>query len=205
MIDQVKIIDQLKKISKVDPQLAQALETYGYPEPRIREKGFKTLFSIVISQQLSIHAAKAIMKRAMGLFDNDISAYNVNNKSFEELRSIGLSKQKINYVQGLSSAIIEKQFDVDNLNRLNDAQVKSQITQLKGFGPWSAEIYMMFSLHREDIFPEGDLALQLALQRLKSLTERPTPKQAAQLIQHWSPWRTAGSLFLWHYYKGAPT
>ncbi|MDP1466131.1 hypothetical protein Q6331_31010, partial [Klebsiella pneumoniae] len=72
-------------------------------------------------------------------------------------------------------------------------------------GRWSAEIYLMFSLKRSDIFPADDLALLFALGRLKGLSARPTPKQARDLVEHWSPWRSVGSLFLWHYYRGAPT
>ena len=76
---------------------------------------------------------------------------------------------------------------------------------MRGFGDWSAEIYLMFSLQRSDIFPANDLALQVALQKLKGLAERPGDKQARELIEHWAPWRSAGSLFLWHFYRGAPT
>jgi DNA-3-methyladenine glycosylase II len=88
---------------------------------------------------------------------------------------------------------------------MDDAQAIRSITALRGFGDWSAEIYLMFSLQRSDIFPANDLALQIALQRLKGLEQRPDEKQTRSLIEHWSPWRSAGSLFLWHYYRGAPT
>ena len=75
---------------------------------------------------------------------------------------------------------------------------------MRGFGAWSAEIYCMFSLGRPDIFPAGDLALQIALARLKGLEVKPTPKEARALTRHWQPYRTAGALFLWHYYHGIP-
>ena len=88
---------------------------------------------------------------------------------------------------------------------LEDQEAIKTITALRGFGVWSAEIYLMFSLQRRDIFPANDLALQVALQRLKGLDNRPKEKQVRELIRHWSPWRSAGSLFLWHYYRGAPT
>jgi len=86
----------------------------------------------------------------------------------------------------------------------DEAAIKA-IVALKGFGPWSAEIYLMFSLQRSDVFPSGDLALLVALQKLKGLDEKPTPAEAKEIIKHWSPWRSVGSLFLWHYYHGAPT
>ena len=205
MIDKNKIKKGLEFIAGVDPDVAKVITEYGYPEPRVRPKGFSALFSIVISQQLSVQAAKAIKGRADDLFNNEITVSAVGAVSEDELRGIGLSRQKVNYVKGLSAAIESEQIDLDNLENLDDEQVAKEITSLKGFGSWSAEIYLMFSLQREDIFPAGDLALLLALQRLKGLAEKPTPNEARELLAHWSPYRTIGSLFLWHYYKGAPT
>ena len=88
---------------------------------------------------------------------------------------------------------------------LEDEEAITQITAVRGFGRWSAEIYLMFSLGRPDVFPADDLALQVGLQKLYRLPEKPTPKEARALSEHWSPRRSAGSLFLWHYYAGAPT
>jgi DNA-3-methyladenine glycosylase II len=87
---------------------------------------------------------------------------------------------------------------------MDDATAIQAITALRGFGRWSAEIYLMFSLKRADIFPADDLALRVALGRLKGLEQRPTPGQARALVEHWAPWRSVGALFLWHYYRGAP-
>ncbi len=109
------------------------------------------------------------------------------------------------HTEKLAQAMAEGSFDPSQLETMDDPMAIKAITSLRGFGPWSAEIYLMFSLQRSDIFPADDLALQVALQRLKGLAQRPTPKQAHALIEHWSPWRSAGSLFLWHYYRGAPT
>jgi len=83
---------------------------------------------------------------------------------------------------------------------MDDDTAIGAITQIRGFGRWSAEVYMMFSLQREDIFPADDLILLTSLQNLKTLPDRPTPKVARDLIQHWSPWLSTGSLFLWHYH-----
>lgn len=194
----------LDQIALVDTDVAKALATYGYPEPRIRPDGIETFFSIVVGQQISTHAAAAIMGRARELLPV-IDAESINSKTDEELRGIGLSKQKITYVKGMAEAIISGEFDPDSLSSLDDQSAIKAITVLKGFGPWSAEIYLMFSLQREDIFPSADLALLIGLQKLKGLDEKPTPKEAQALVKHWSPWRSSGSLFLWHYYHGAPT
>lgn len=200
-----QIIKQgLDDIATRDKDIEKALQQLGYPEPRIRPKGFETFFNIVVSQQLSTHAAAAIMKRARDLLPK-LNAFEVAKLDEDSLRGIGLSWQKVSYIQGLCDAIINDEFDPDLLETLENDEVKKRITTLKGFGPWSAEIYLMFSLQRPDIFPSGDLALLQSLQRLKGLKEKPKPKQAQEIIAHWSPWRSVGSLFLWHYYHGAPT
>ena len=194
----------LDDIASKDKDVAIGLKLVGYPPPRIRPIGFETLFSIIVSQQLSTHAAGAIMGRAKILLPT-IEPQAVLDLPDGALRKIGLSHRKVEYATGLSKAIINGEFDPEALDQLDDEAVKKEIITLKGFGPWSAEIYLMFSLQRQDIFPSGDLALLVALQKLKGLNEKPTPQQAQELIEHWSPWRTAGSLFLWHYYHGAPT
>jgi len=121
-----------------------------------------------------------------------------------KLREAGLSWRKVGYVKGLAEAIYLQGFDIDGLERLSDEDAIDAITMLKGFGRWSAEIYLMFSLKREDIFPANDLALQVALGRLKGLEEKPTPKQVRDMVKHWAPYRSVGALFLWSYYRGAP-
>ncbi len=200
-----KIIKQgLDEIAIQDSDVAKALTIFGYPEPRIRPTGFETFFSIVVGQQLSTHAAAAIMKRARNLLPV-LNAEKVLKLSDEQMREIGLSKQKMGYIQGLANAITQGDFAPETLEEMDDEEAIKTIVELKGFGPWSAEIYLMFSLQRTDVFPSGDLALLIALQKLKGLDEKPTPIQAKKIIEHWSPWRSAGSLFLWHYYHGAPT
>jgi DNA-3-methyladenine glycosylase II len=101
--------------------------------------------------------------------------------------------------------MVNQEFDPARLVEMEDAAVIDMITSLKGFGVWSAEIYLMFSLQRSDVFPAGDLALRIALQKLKGLDQPLGEKQAREVVASWAPYRSAGSLFLWHYYRGAPT
>ena len=122
----------------------------------------------------------------------------------QALRDAGLSWRKIEYAKGLAEAELAGTFSADGLAHLSDDEAIAAITQLRGFGRWSAEIYLMFSLQRPDIFPADDLALRVALGRLKGMEDKPTPKQARQLVEPWAPWRSVGSLFLWHYYRGEP-
>ncbi len=120
------------------------------------------------------------------------------------LRDAGLSQRKVEYVEGLARAMAENSFEPARLSRLDDDAVIDAITSLRGFGVWSAEIYLMFSLQRSDVFPAGDLALRIALQKLKRIDAKLSEKQAREVVADWSPYRSAGSLFLWHYYRGAP-
>lgn len=191
----------LNAIAKNDRDIKDALAIYGYPEPRIRPAGFDTLVTTIVNQQLSTKAASAIMKRVRDVLpDLTTSAVLARRKS--TLRKAGLSERKAEYIQGLAKAIKRGEFDPNNLDSMNDESAIVAITSLRGFGEWSAEIYLMFSLGRPDIFPANDLALQVALQNLKGLQERPTPKVARNAVEHWTPWRSVGSLFLWHFYQG---
>lgn len=190
-------------LSKLDPDLAAAVEQVGPPEPRHRPAGFETLLYTVISQQISAQAARAVKSRVTALM-SVVSAENLLQLDDSELRHAGLSFRKISYAKDLAAAILGGSFDIDGLAGMSDQAAIESITALRGFGRWSAEVYLMFSLDRQDIFPTGDLALQQALRRLKGCDGKPTPAQAGALVAHWSPWRTVGALFLWHYYRGTP-
>jgi DNA-3-methyladenine glycosylase II len=121
------------------------------------------------------------------------------------LRGAGLSARKVEYVEGLARAIVDNSFEPSRLAEMGDQAAIESITSLRGFGTWSAEIYLMFSLQRVDIFPAGDLALRVALQKLKGFENRLNDREAREIVEAWSPYRSAASLFLWHYYRGAPT
>ena len=203
-MDQKQVINDIDSIAAIDADVEIAVAEFGYPQPRIRAQGFETLFTTIVGQQISVEAAAAIMKRVHELLPR-LDASSLLNLPEGALREAGLSMRKIEYAQGLASAILDGVFNPDDLPVLEDQEAIKMITALRGFGAWSAEIYLMFSLQRRDIFPANDLALQVALRRLKGLDKRPKEKQARELIRHWSPWRSAGSLFLWHYYRGAPT
>ena len=204
MIDKIQIVQGLEALSEVDTEIAEAYASIGAPEPRVRPTGFSAFLSIIIGQQVSTEAANAIRGRVEALL-GDVSAERVVAVEDQALREAGMSFRKIEYAKGLAEAQLAGTFDAEGLDQLSDEKVIESITALRGFGRWSAEIYLMFSLGRPDVFPADDLAIQVALGRLKGLEKKPTPKQARDLIEHWAPWRSVGSLFLWHYYRGAPT
>ncbi len=190
-------------MAAADSDVAAAVATVGLPRPRLRPAGFATLFNTIASQQISTEAARAILRRVGALLP-EISAEALLRTDVEALRQAGLSYRKIEYAKGVAAAIVNGHFDVAGLDKLSDDDAIAAITALRGFGRWSAEIYLMFSLRRRDVFPADDLALRVALGRLKGLDEKPGAKDARELVKHWSPWRSVGSLFLWHFYRGAP-
>ncbi|MDO6542076.1 DNA-3-methyladenine glycosylase family protein [Photobacterium sanguinicancri] len=199
-----KLIEQgMAELALLDADIAKAWQEYGSPPPRYLKSHFVSLLSIVVSQQISTQAAKAIMSRVVALMPT-VTAEHYLTLSEESIRAAGLSSRKVLYTRGLAQAICDGQLNIDQLATLEDAQAIESIMALKGFGRWSAEIYLMFALTRTDVFPADDLALQVALGRLKGLDEKPTAKVARDLVRAWAPWRTVGSLFLWHYYRGAP-
>ncbi len=203
-MDQKQVINDIDNIARIDVDVERAVGVIGYPQPRIRPQGFETFFSTIVGQQISTEAAAAIMQRVRDLIPR-LDASSLLNLPEGALREAGLSTRKVEYAQGLANAILDGDFVPEDLQAMENKEAIRAITALRGLGVWSAEIYLMFSLQRDDIFPADDLALQVALQRLKGLTKRPTQREARTLIEHWSPWRSAGSLFLWHYYRGAPT
>lgn len=194
---------QIKKgldtIALKDHHVAKALEAYGYPKTRIQPAGFETFLTTIVSQQISVKAAASILGRVKALLPT-IDAPSLLTVPDAELRAAGLSARKMEYLQGLARAIVSGEFSPETLNGMDDDSAIESITRLRGFGRWSAEIYLMFSLGRPDIFPADDLILLNTLQKLKRLRTRPTPKVARGKVAHWAPWRSVGSLFLWHYH-----
>ncbi|RJG40072.1 DNA-3-methyladenine glycosylase 2 family protein [Motilimonas pumila] len=199
-MDEICIEQGIMALAKRDADLAKAVTRQGLPEPRLQPHGFATFLSIIVSQQLSTHVAKVIMSRVSELL-GEVSAKAVLATPDQALRDTGLSWRKIEYANGLAQAVESGTLDINGLSLLSDEEAIKQIVRLKGFGRWSAEIYLMFSLGRQDIFPADDLGILVALAKLKGLENKPTPKQARLMTEHWQPWRSVGALFLWRYYQ----
>ena len=193
----------LDELAAKDSDVKSGLDLVGYPEPRLRPQGFETLLAIILGQQISTEAAASIRRRLDEVWKDKTYQSFLEIKN-ETLRGVGFSWRKVEYSKNIAHSIEDGTLDIDNLPMLSDEEVIAQLVKLRGIGLWSAEIYCMFSLGRPDIFPADDLALQESLRLLKGLKERPTGKQSRELTTLWSPWRSAGSLFLWKYYRGAP-
>ena len=193
----------LRRLAATDPALAAALAAVGLPPPRDREPGFASLARIIVGQQVSTASAVALWTRLTGGID-PFTPERVLARTADELRLMGLSRQKAAYTLGLALEIAEGRLNLEGLHALDDEAAIQEITRVKGLGRWSAEIYLLFALQRADIWPAGDLALQVGMQRLHGLRKRPDPKRMVKLAERWRPYRGAVAHFLWHYYRKAP-
>lgn len=194
----------LDSIAEIDRDVAASIQRFGYPEPRVRPPGFETFLATIVSQQISTEASRAIMGRVRVLLP-EVRPDKLLGLPEGALRGAGMSGRKVEYATNLAEAIVDGRFVPERLAALDDEAAIREIVALRGFGRWSAEIYLMFSLQRQDIFPADDLALRLALQKLKGIDVRLTPKRSRDLVAQWTPWKSVGSLFLWRFYRGAPT
>ena len=190
-------------LAAIDRDVARALERVGYPAPRQREPGFATLLRIMVAQQLSTKSAAAIWARVEQACAPLVTAESFLALGEAAFKTIGFSRQKMAYGRGLAEAIAAGTLDVEALVTLPEEEAIKAISALRGFGRWSAEIYLLFALGRADVFPADDLGLQVGMQRLKRLEERPNRKAMDRLAEPWRPLRGCGAIFLWHYYGAA--
>ncbi|NRB04610.1 MAG: DNA-3-methyladenine glycosylase 2 family protein [Rhodobacteraceae bacterium] len=182
-------------LARLDPRLATAWDVAGPLPLRRTDDGFQHLFSKIVSQQVSTASAAAIWARieAAGL----LSEAAVRAAGEDGLRAVGLSRQKIAYALALADAGI----DYAGLRDLPDAEIVRILTEVKGIGVWTAEIYGMFALGRADMFAPGDLALQIAAQAIFDLPDRPTEKALRVMAEDWSPWRSVAARLFFTYYR----
>lgn len=183
------------------PAIAAALASHGHPEPRLRPRGAGTMMRAIVGQQVSTKAAASIwnkLEAACGGDMDDLAA--VAATPFEALRAAGMSGQKAGYVHALAAAVASGQIDFAGLP-VDDDEAIALLSSIRGIGRWSAEIYLLFAEGRADVFPAGDLALQIQLGRLLGENTRPTETRARQLAEPMRPHRGALSIFLWHNYN----
>ena len=189
------ISEGLAALGKLEPKFKEAVKTIEEIPLRRTSEGFDRLLSTIVSQQLSVAAADAIWNKIELAGLNKIQK--IRKVSDQELRDVGLSKQKIKYVRSLANANINYR----SLKTMPTLQVVNELTQVSGIGNWTAEIYAMFSLGRADVFAPGDLALQEATRILFNLPERPSEKDLRSMAKDWSPWQAVAARLLWSYYN----
>ncbi len=189
----------VEALSACDPDLAAIASRHGTPPLWAREPGFPTLLLIILEQQVSLASAAAAFRR-LEAATNPLTPQALLELDDSALRAVGFSRQKAGYARGLAQAIAEERFDPAALAAMSDQDAQAELLQLKGIGPWTADIYLLMALGRPDIMPAGDLALQVAAQEIKGLNIRPSPDELLDLAEAWRPWRSTAARLLWQHY-----
>jgi DNA-3-methyladenine glycosylase II len=166
--------------------------------PRTEWTHFDALVRSIVYQQLSGKAAATIHGRVLGLIGDGADAPSkIIATSHEALRSAGLSTAKANYVRNLAEHVLDGSLPVDSLDDMGDDEIITALTQVKGIGRWSAQMFLMFRLGRPDVLPELDLGVQKGIQKAYKLRKLPTPKQVLRRGAKWAPYRTVASWYMW--------
>jgi DNA-3-methyladenine glycosylase II len=189
----------LDALCVIEPRFVPALAQVGYPEPRIRARGYETLLRTIVGQQVSFKAAAAVWGKLEAARGDLTDPDSVLKASFDDLRACGLSRQKQGYARSLAELVKARDLDLANLPE-DDEEAVARLTQVKGIGRWSAEIYLLFAEGRPDIWPAGDLAVQIDVGKVMGLAERPGEKQVREIGEAWRPHRGAAAVFAWHHY-----
>ncbi|WCM25564.1 DNA-3-methyladenine glycosylase 2 family protein [Sphingomonas sp. QA11] len=182
-----------------EPCFATAIARAGYPPPRIRARGYATLLRTIVGQQVSTKAAESVWRKLEGIVGNLDDPRNIMHATDEQLREAGLSRQKASYARSLADEVTSGRLDLANLPA-DDQEAVAALVRIKGIGRWSAEVYLLFAEGRADIWPAGDLAVQIEIGRILGHDERPSEKLTRELAEAWRPHRGAAAIFAWHHY-----
>ena len=197
-----------KHLQKVDPVFKKIIGKTKLKERKAHKRYFESLCVAIINQQLSGKAAATIEKRFVALFPNGPersrrggktfpSPAQILRKSDAKLRTAGLSFQKIGYIKSLAKLVAKGKIDFKKFKKFSDEQIIEKLTEVKGIGRWTAEMFLMFCLGRPDVFSHGDLGLRNAIKKWYKLEIKKHPKKYHQLVESWSPHRTAAARYLW--------
>ena len=193
----------LDALAAAHPPIAAALARAGYPEPRTSPPGYQTLLRAIVGQQVSIKAAASMWAKLIALVGDPPDPERLLEASDETLRSAGLSRQKASYARSLAEDVTSGRLDFANLPE-DDEEAIARLVHVKGIGRWTAEIYLLFAEGRRDIWPAGDLAIQIETARILGIEGRPSEKEVRALAEAWRPHRGAFAVFAWHHRRFVP-
>jgi DNA-3-methyladenine glycosylase II len=185
-----------------EPAFARVVETHGVPEPRNSEPGAHTLLRTIVGQQVSVAAARSMWAKLEAAYGSPPDLASILKATDDELRVAGISRQKAGYARSLAGLVLSGELDLGALPE-DDEEAVALLTKIKGIGRWSAEIYLLFAEGRSDVWPAGDLAVQIEIGRLLGLADKPTEKQLRELAEAWRPYRGAAAVLAWHSYNSA--
>lgn len=166
-----------------------------------RPTGFATLVHIILEQQVSLKSAKAMLLRLQSAVQPFTPDRFVHLGEMH-LRGLGVTRQKSEYLFHLSVSILNGELNLNRFSRMDDDEVRQQLTRIKGIGSWSADVYLLMAMRRADIWPAGDLALAVAAKDLLQLERRPTPDELETIAERWRPFRAVAARMLWQHYLG---
>ncbi len=192
----------VSKLTALDGDLSLVVERHGPPPFWTRDPGFPTLVLIILEQQVSLASARAAYDRLVTA-TGPLTPRSLLALDDETMRAIGFSRQKTGYARGLAAHLLDGRLNLDSLTEAPEEDAYRELLQVKGIGPWSAQVYLLMALRRPDIWPVGDLALVIAVQELKRLPQRPTADEMVALAEPWRPWRAVAARILWHHYLSA--
>ena len=203
-LEEEVMIDGIKKLSSIDIRLKTFLQKFSVPVLPIEKNYFWSLCRSVIYQQISGKAAKKISDRYLSLFDQDVkmTPADVLEIDIEKIYKVGISRQKSSYIKNIADAFSNNIINEKKISELDDQEIIKQLTSIKGVGRWTAEMFLIFTLRRTDVFPVTDLGVQKGFQIFYSLDNLPTIEMMNQKSELWRPYRTIMSLYLWYAVEG---
>ena len=203
-LEEEAMIDGIKKLSTKDIRLKTFLQKFRVPVLPIEKNYFWSLCRSVIYQQISGKAAKKISDRYLSLFDQDVkmTPADVLEIDIEKIYKVGISRQKSSYIKNIADAFSNNIINEKKISELDDQEIIKQLTSIKGVGRWTAEMFLIFTLRRTDVFPVTDLGVQKGFQIFYSLDKLPTIEMMNQKSESWRPYRTIMSLYLWYAVEG---
>lgn len=198
-LTRARLLDGVDALSAADPDLAIVVARFGPPPLWARPPGFATLVQIVLEQQVSLASARATFKRLRDTC-GEVTPERFATLTPSQVQSAGVTRQKTGYCLGIARQIVDGTLDLRRLGRARDDEAHRRLVEIRGVGPWTADIYLLMALGRSDIWPDGDLALATAAQQVKRLRRRPDTEQLRRLAARWAPWRAVAARILWHHY-----
>jgi DNA-3-methyladenine glycosylase II len=186
-------------IRKSDPKLRPILDARGVLEFHPQGEPFESLVESILSQQLAGAAASAIIKKVRALFpDGELEAKRIHRIDGQKLRAAGVSPQKLSYLKDLAARVVEGRLDLEALESIPDEEIMEVLDEVKGIGPWTVHMFLIFTLGRPDVLPVDDYGIRASVQRIYGLAGLPKKADFDELEDRWHPYSTVASLYLWH-------
>ncbi len=186
-----------RHLAGVDPALRRVIDQVGVYRIRYRDDRFLALVEAIVAQQVSVGAARAILKRLLDRYPNGLTPQRLMTTEPEALRAVGLSRQKAGYLLGLARCVEDGEIDLSTIGRLDDEDVVKALTQIKGIGRWTVAMFLIFSLRRPDVLPVQDLGFRRAVQNAYRMRKPPAPDRIETLAAPWRPYRSVATCYLW--------